>query len=97
MIIKPYNIEINPYKTTAHLIVEKEGGILAPDSADPWPSDVLDRIDPDIVEENLNALQTQEASASEEDLKCHTELSGFYFSPKERALLARLGETSLTK
>jgi hypothetical protein len=87
--------EIRPHKTAAQLIVESEGGVFAPDSADPWPSDIWSRVDLEAVEEDLARLHAQEDTASPQELRNYTESSGIYFSPDERKLLANLGETSL--
>jgi hypothetical protein len=94
---QPLQYSIEPHKTTAQLIVEQEGeGVIGPSSADPLPSDIWERVDLAAVEEDLKRLAAHEASVSIEDRRKYTESSGFYFSPEERAFLAKLGETSLS-
>lgn len=90
-------LNIEAYKTTAQLIVEREGGMVGPDSADPWPSDIWERVNLEAVEEDMARLQAQEAAASPADLRKYTESGVIYFSPEERTLLAKLGETSLNR
>jgi len=78
-------------------IARAEGGafIIAPDSADPWPADIWERVDLRAVEGCIAAQDHELSHASPQDLREGTSSSGIYFTPSQRDLLTQIGKTSV--
>lgn len=81
------------HETEAARIGRTEHGayIVAPDSADPWPSDIWDRVDLQVAEEEYARVTKADINREPEALVA---VSGFVFSRAERELLAEIDQAA---
>lgn len=77
-----------PEKAAAH---ESRGYFIAPDSAEPWPDAVWDRVDPAAVVEAVERLAAREAPLRAAQRAQLAGQGGFAVSEKQRALLRSIG------
>jgi hypothetical protein len=89
--------DMTPHETQAEVVARTEKGpyIVAPDSADPWPDAMWNRLDLEALDAEITRLQEHQGARSAADRHVHTEPSGVYFSVTDRELLLEIGGHAL--
>jgi hypothetical protein len=70
--------------------------IIAPDSAEPWPDEIWQRIDLEELNESMTQIDSLRAEATADELQDFTSPRGFFIPERDRDLLRRIGGTAAT-
>lgn len=70
---------------------------VAPDSAEPWPDEIWQRIDLAKLTESVEQMDDFDATATDEQRKQYTTPAGFYIPQEDRDFLKRIGGPSIER